>query len=390
MANLLSLIGQLFQKHQAANSDVSQASPSPPSSPSFGQRLGGFFEGGREGGIMGAIDGVRGMQQARSPPTGAPRPVLKPRPVPPQQDTAPPADPGAPPPVASAPMINGLDTLDFLNKIKGRRAPLPDLPTYTPHDKHGFGERVIGFFKGGRQGGLGAALEGAIHPETGEYQQFVQNKLYPALMQRKMLGDEQDAEMKAALEVLKGISGYNKEEQIAALNTRKQNWAENKPVSVPEGSTLVTPLGKVLLKSQKPAHIDTSTEYAQIWNAEKGKYEPLLDDEEKPLLSRQVKEEMLRQQGQTNRLTYAQGQQNARTHFVQGETNKRAAMQEAGRNRRSGLKKNGQPVMGRKVFDEDDIEDMIKNDPEVKGLTAEEVRHQLEMRGLRFKPKPTP
>ncbi len=249
-------------------------------------------------------------------PQGKPRPVLKPAPA--RKPVVLPAPPSpsfmiTPPPGQNPVTTDDTTTdtakltQDFLEslKVKPQQSKLPDLPTYQGHDKHGVGERIVAFFRGGREGGLGGAIQGARDPGQMELQDWLRNKYAPALTGRQQLAAEQKEQDVSNQNWVKTFLESLKNRRESDLATRKQKWEENKPISLSNDAVLVSPQGQQLYSNVRPEapKVDTSTIYARQFNPETGKLEYILGPDEKPLLSREYEQALVNQAGQDRRNT---------------------------------------------------------------------------------------
>ncbi|MFN7929880.1 MAG: hypothetical protein U0Y68_18430 [Blastocatellia bacterium] len=162
-----------------------------------------------------------------------------------------PTAPAGEPPITPDNAFDPRAALDALTS----RPVMPDLPTYTPHENHGFGERIIGFFRGGRQGGLAGALEGATHPEKQEYQDWVQTKYAPVVQQRQMLDKEANEAQDRKIKSVEALTAMT----TALANQRKSDHEINKPEQMDKGTEI--------------GYVDKKT----------NKFVPYLDSEGKPL-----------------------------------------------------------------------------------------------------------
>lgn len=259
-----------------------------------------------------------GFQQKPRPvlkPAPVRKPVVLPSPSPSSMITLPPSrDPVTPDDSAiSRPRATPDDTTtgdnakllqDFLESLKAtqsQRAKLPDLPIYQGHDKHGVGERIVSFFRGGREGGLGGAIQGARDPGQMEHRDWVNNKYAPALAGRQQLATEQKEQDTSNQNWVKTFLESLKE----GRENRKQRWEENKPISLPNNAALVSPQGKQLYSNVRPEapKVDTSTIYARQFNPETGKLEYISGPDGKPLRSREYEQALANQAGQDRRNT---------------------------------------------------------------------------------------
>lgn len=257
---------------------------------------------------------------------------------------------------------------------------LPELPTYQPHEKHGFLDRMIAGFKGGQRGGIGGFIEGARRPEIIEQQDWQRNELWPAMQQRQLLSREADQQTARKIQL-----GQLLNQLLTTKNTQVKNE----------------------LDAAKPV---TQGEFLMYRNPASGQIEPLMGPNGKPIRAASVASATINQEGNFKR-QQEQNKGNLEREDARGKNNMAVEKERSGRARytadtnaksRLGAAQinAGARIQGARInagsktsktaipkfFDEDDIQDLANN--EMKGKSPEEIRHALEMKNLKFKPKP--
>ncbi len=176
MANITTLFNSLLNKKQGNNHEAATSS------------------------ISDGDTNTIGFQQKPRPvlkPAPVRKPVVLPSPSPASMITLPPSrDPVTPDDSTISRLratASSFDPQAIVGDLDTQPA-LPALPQFKPHEKHGVGERIVSFFRGGREGGLGGAIQGARDPGQMEHQDWQHNTLAPAFAERQLLSKEADAQ----------------------------------------------------------------------------------------------------------------------------------------------------------------------------------------------------